>query len=87
MSMYYRIRRSVVQELFSKKVWSSRKTAKTGLFCFHRVTKTHLDKIAFSDTSQFGRMFYFAPTSQSHSIRGLSPHGPTVSNLITSFIL
>ena len=46
MSMYYHIRQLVVQKFFSKRSDFPGKQQKLLYFCFHRVAKTHQDKIA-----------------------------------------
>ena len=60
MSMSYQIRQQLALKFFPKKVSSFWKRAKLAFFCFHRVTKTHQDKIPFSNTNQCGRVDKFA---------------------------
>ena len=46
MGVYHHIKQLVVQEFFPKKFDFAGKLQKMDLFSFHRVTKTHQDKIA-----------------------------------------
>ena len=46
MSVYHHIRQLVVKDFFSTMSDFPGKRQKSVFFCFHRVTKTHQDKIA-----------------------------------------
>ena len=46
MSVYYHIGQLVVQEFFPTRSNFPEERQKLVFFCFHRVTKTHQDKIA-----------------------------------------
>ena len=47
MSVYHHIKQLVVQDFFPKRSDFPGKRQKLNSFCFHPVTKTHQDKVAF----------------------------------------
>ena len=52
MSVYHHIRQLAVKEFFQTRSDFPRKLQKLVFICFHRVTKTHQDKIAALNTIQ-----------------------------------